>query len=304
MVSLPGFGVSGYRSFRTPQLIAPLGKVNLFAGQNNAGKSNILRFVRQFVRERPSKPTFLDMPSGTTQEAIPITLTIPVRLSDETISTFGRRRGGGSVTRAILQQLFRSAPLQLTGDELVWMRFLVDDTSNSAAWALDPNLTAEVAQALPPGVMTSLRDATLNLLGQSSSDDHENLRSIFNALGPFNNLPAVEVIEAFRQIRPGAEGEGEPNYNGVGLVRGLQRLERPTIDRHADEQRFLAVNRFLQAVLDDPTAQLKVPHDAKTIHVSRRNLTLPLENLGTGIHQVVILAAAATLLQDTVVCME
>ena len=32
--------------------------------------------------------------------------------------------------------------------------------------------------------------------------------------------------------------------------------------------------------------------------------TLPLESLGTGIHEVVILAAASTLLDNTIICIE
>ena len=44
-----GLGFSSYRSFTEPGVpLAPLGKVNLLAGQNNAGKSNVLRFLRDY----------------------------------------------------------------------------------------------------------------------------------------------------------------------------------------------------------------------------------------------------------------
>jgi hypothetical protein len=47
---LGGIGLAGYRSFRGPvQLVGPLGKVNLLAGQNNAGKSNVLRFAASYL---------------------------------------------------------------------------------------------------------------------------------------------------------------------------------------------------------------------------------------------------------------
>lgn len=43
---LQGFGIGGYRSFgQELQRIGPLEKVNLLVGQNNSGKSNVVRFV-------------------------------------------------------------------------------------------------------------------------------------------------------------------------------------------------------------------------------------------------------------------
>ena len=48
---LHGFGLSGYRSFgQELQRIGPLRKINLLIGQNNSGKSNVLRFVHGHYR--------------------------------------------------------------------------------------------------------------------------------------------------------------------------------------------------------------------------------------------------------------
>jgi predicted ATPase len=49
MVELVGIALSGYRSFAAGdvQFIAPLNKVNLLAGANNTGKSNVLRFAQR-----------------------------------------------------------------------------------------------------------------------------------------------------------------------------------------------------------------------------------------------------------------
>jgi hypothetical protein len=41
-----GFGIGGYRSFgKTVQRFGPCAKINLLIGQNNSGKSNVLRFL-------------------------------------------------------------------------------------------------------------------------------------------------------------------------------------------------------------------------------------------------------------------
>ncbi|WP_369541547.1 AAA family ATPase [Rhodococcus opacus] len=45
---LHGLCVRGFRSFHGDlQVIAPLGKITLIAGQNNSGKSNVLRCAHQ-----------------------------------------------------------------------------------------------------------------------------------------------------------------------------------------------------------------------------------------------------------------
>ena len=49
---IEGIGISGYRSFGGPiQLIGPFSKVNLFIGQNNSGKSNILLFLTYHYKQ-------------------------------------------------------------------------------------------------------------------------------------------------------------------------------------------------------------------------------------------------------------
>src|SRR4051794_698431 len=43
---IDGFGIAGYRSFgSTIQRFGPCSKVNIFIGQNNSGKSNILSYL-------------------------------------------------------------------------------------------------------------------------------------------------------------------------------------------------------------------------------------------------------------------
>ncbi|BCW57668.1 hypothetical protein StoSoilB20_10150 [Arthrobacter sp. StoSoilB20] len=64
------------------------------------------------------------------------------------------------------------------------------------------------------------------------------------------------------------------------------------------------MQEFVRAVLDDATVTIDVPHDLSTIHVTQRGRTLPIENMGTGVHEIVIIAAAATVVQDSIMCIE
>ncbi|MCI5139710.1 MAG: hypothetical protein D3922_15165 [Candidatus Electrothrix sp. AR1] len=48
MSIIPNLAIAGYRSFgREPQYFDQFAKINLFIGQNNAGKSNVLRFLTE-----------------------------------------------------------------------------------------------------------------------------------------------------------------------------------------------------------------------------------------------------------------
>jgi AAA15 family ATPase/GTPase len=47
---LYGFTISNFRNFGdSEQWISPLGRVNIFIGSNNSGKSNVLRFVKRIL---------------------------------------------------------------------------------------------------------------------------------------------------------------------------------------------------------------------------------------------------------------
>ncbi len=76
------------------------------------------------------------------------------------------------------------------------------------------------------------------------------------------------------------------------------------MDALDDQNRFRAIQQFLRTVTRNTDATLEMPHDNGTIHMSTGDKTMPLENLGTGIHQVVMLVAATTLLEKQIGCIE
>jgi predicted ATP-dependent endonuclease of OLD family len=114
------------------------------------------------------------------------------------------------------------------------------------------------------------------------------------------NPVEVALIPAFRRV-------GEPTdesfeYNGAGLIKKLVQLERP--ERGDSPKKFQDIMQFVREVTANDSAKLRIPASQKEILVEIDGRELPIESLGTGIHEVIILATNATLLENQVVCLE
>ncbi|GAA1415190.1 hypothetical protein AUR04nite_34380 [Glutamicibacter uratoxydans] len=146
-----------------------------------------------------------------------------------------------------------------------------------------------------------------NLIGKISSTSSTSkgyneaiiLRWIFNDVPPPRR---AFTVEGGRSIS--ADNDAEPDLNGASIKRRLLKLQNPTTDKLNDKNLFAKIQDFVRAVLDDDSITIEIPYDLSTIHVTQNGVTLPIENLGTGVHEVVILAAAATVVRDSILCIE
>ncbi|MFG3124223.1 AAA family ATPase [Streptomyces sp. NPDC048201] len=292
-----GLGISGYRSFgKDMQYSGPMSSVTLLAGQNNAGKSNFLRFLKKAASEAGEiKLEALDRPQGTTN--LPCLYAI-AHAPDDLLTAAGE---SGHAGNKLVRQLITHPSLQRANDGLVWLEF-------DANRQLVPTQFDRLIETFG-----NLAHLSRDLVGQWTDGPtlpalRTNAQNIFQRLANTRqaSIPVV-TIESFRQIQPltvEAAAKGS-SHEGLGLLPKLQRLQNPGAEHYrVDSARFAAVNRFLQNVLDDDSAQLEVQHNATTLNVHHAGKILPLDHLGTGIHQVVILAVAATVLERTLVCIE
>jgi len=69
-------------------------------------------------------------------------------------------------------------------------------------------------------------------------------------------------------------------------------------------ERFDRINRFLQEVTGKPEARLEIPHDRVHVLVHMDNKVLPLAALGTGVHEVVLIASFCTIHDGTMMGIE
>lgn len=305
-VILPGFGIQGYRSFRERADFATLRKVTLLAGQNNSGKSNVVRFLQSYLRDLVPARQWLDEPRPT---STPLELSVAYRL-DLTDAQAMRAVHAGFTPSSDWRELFATSFFRRTDDDLIWISYSQGSLRTAGAvdrplvgWEPSPAWAQRAASVLGPEHSATLARLS-RALTSGTADPATNLSNISRQLFPTSRLPEVQVIEAFRQILPDDSNPDAYSHSGRNLVRNLARLQNPLPQDRPDRAKFDAINRFAQQVLEDADVLIEVPATQDRILVHQRGNVLPLESLGTGIHQTIILATAATTLDQQLVCIE
>ncbi len=301
---IDGIGISEYRSFGCDlQRIGPFTKVNFFIGRNNSGKSNILYFLRYHYalilgRQDPGfKDVDRHIGSSSGKGAVELALKIGSENYNAITKRHEERIGCNPRLTQLIEKILQSETLShSTG--LAWFRYEQTDRNN-----LSPDLLDEILKEF---VLTNSDWSTLwQALTRNIGGDlrHQLIPETLHSLSPvLVPAPKIELIPAVRKVTKGDWSEGV--YSGAGLIDRLMQLQNPTFARLADTKAFEKINSFLQSVTGSHDAQIRIPHDKSTIMVEMDDKTLPLDSLGTGIHEVVILAAAATVLQEQVLCLE
>jgi hypothetical protein len=304
---IPHLLFGGYRSFgNPPQRFERFAIINLLIGPNNSGKSNVLRFIHEVYPKLASQQSRPTLNLGPLDQHRPGggSLRYGVRLSLATDSSgvfpevhnlvVPRLRNPGmreSMPQA-MRVLSRKAELDGTG-EAVWFEFGHHGPVSDDDWALAFKVLSD----------QELHHLWGNLTGSSGgSRDGHWIPGVIEKLTPAWRSVSTAMIPAIRSV--GGKGTQPDGFGGHGLIEKLARLQNPDVHQQSEKNKFARVNAFLQSVTDNETATLEIPYERDTILVHMNSKTLPLESLGTGIHEVIILAAASTILEGTVVCME
>lgn len=313
---LPGLAFSGYRSFaHEPQRLLFPTPVTVLAGVNNSGKSNVLRYVQHVLPQLRSTrnaqmpkqgPTLdvLDIPTGYRNRtdhvvSIPLTFTpLPAQELDEVF-----RRGHQDLDR-----IQRAVMTLLASDGVVWAEFIVaSDGLNPTPNQVEAGVHAAVAARGTNFAQQAFERGAVRALGGGTASMEYVVSAVLASMHQFATIPPVTTVSASRRVEINTEFDDDPHdwMSGRGLVKRLAELQNPVSQQWPESRaKWDAINEFVQHVLDDPDARLNIPHDVSTIQIETPRRVLPLANLGSGIEQVIVLAAAATIQSETLVCME
>ena len=314
---LKGFGFSGYRSFGDNLVkIAPLKKINMIIGQNNVGKSNIINFLssqyslfmskakgeRTYGQEQ--KPTFSDIDHPISDIKTSHRISFPI-FKDEVDDYIGKKLSGKGAQFAhkehlnsgYLKKLLTSACFS-DEDGNVWFTYKADNPNGS--FLLDISIDAVISIL----DRTEWQSLWQSLSGASGGDLKEHWVPDTIRLVSFvpDSVPKIEIIPAIRKI--GSAGSEAADFSGEGIIERLAKIQNPSLTDLSLKDKFISINKFVQNVLQNPSAQIEIPYQRDMIQVHMDGKSLPLESLGTGVHEVIIIAAASTLLDETILCVE
>ena len=325
-VLLKGFGFSGYRSFGNELVnIFPLRKVNLIIGKNNSGKSNIIRFLSEqysFFASQAGMEGGMSREKGTPFSNIDTHMSsqqadhrISFPICRDEVDDYIKNLIPQSNSHNRIKRSFKLAKRVLLSEQFsdkngnIWFTYKSSDINSRFLLEFD---IVELSKVL--GIreweelwnMLATNDQGYALLQEHTAHFdlmQDCIPKIMDKLSFIPaQIPSVEVIPAIRKI--GASGTQAHDYGGEGIIERLAKIQNPPRIKQADKQKFSAINTFVQEVVENKGAEIEIPYARDMILIHMDNKTLPLESLGTGIHEVVILAAAATLLENTILCVE
>jgi ABC-type dipeptide/oligopeptide/nickel transport system ATPase component len=301
-----GFGISGFRSFFGEiQLVAPLDKINVLAGQNNSGKSNILRFIADVVGGAEVSNGSLRLKQPLTEFDLPLELSNPsVRVALPV--SFPQE----SPVDEILESVLSSDALTLPESDWRWLIFEPSPQDSQNLLISDDQVGKAISNH---GSWESVFEHYLGHIGGGMIDPTFVMRGVLNFLAPTIKIPSVATISVSRRVANASTeyiggrviDPDKPWLDGAGIITKLNELQNPrSQDWAVATKKFGGINEFVRTVMGDQDIRVQIPHDLSTVQVVWPDKVLPLQNVGTGLHQVVILAAAATLLEETLVCIE
>ncbi|MER9415300.1 ATP-binding protein [Mesorhizobium sp. M0306] len=307
MLRLPiyGFKIEGFRSvYRDVQEIGPLEKINIFIGQNNSGKSNVIRYVSRYVSASLSgkapKPAATDIPRNgyTPKQYTWMLFPIDKALFAEVFGSKHEQFFDEIVT--IMRRLSTS-----TKDlKMIWLPIAETGSKIHKDKAIINSLVQRFSDQ-ETRRMYSLWSHINNSSGGSVEDWLPWFLETY--IKPFFRATSVVVIQALRRIDTRLE-EFRSEFGATAghdeIIDKLAALASPPWDQQQDRIRFAAIETFINSVLSRSDVKVEIPHDKSTININMDGRVLPVEALGTGLHQIILMAANVISVTNSIVCIE
>lgn len=290
-VILKAIAFAGYKSFGEQiQKLNYLSKINILIGPNNHGKSNVLKFIYDiYPKYQKSKGFSLDE--------------IDRPKPNYSILKIGIPFDGNKIPNGLSAQSTDTINRIIASIKKV--------QQENEAWFYFDNNKKCLIHDISDQIFTEIEDRELSKLwqeltrsgGGGGRTQHWE-PEILEYLTPNHPVYNIEVIPAIRSI--GNEKAITDSLCGKDMIPRLADLQRPDInDKYeSKKEQFQQINCFLRSVINKEDAEIEIPDNKSSIYVKIDKKVLPLESLGTGIHQVIIIATASTVINGKVICIE
>lgn len=265
-MKLTHLGISHFRSIgKKPVMIDLSKKITVLVGQNDCGKSNVLRGMELVCNLRDNEPRGLDGVDFHFRNR-----QLPLQVLSQTEFLQGPEGEKPKVERISFSVAYNAdSELALTSPDIMALDFPQTNFLSNAVghgakdvheWARDDRRKEDFRKA--------------NCVGMTFK---------FRTL-----LPTFCQIPQYRRI----DDKNEYSVEGAGVIKLLSEWQHPVIGHDEKRQKFDQVERLLRDLVGRPNVRLEIPYTHKEIVVCDGDLRLPLESHGTGIHQLIILAIA------------
>ncbi|WP_282781160.1 AAA family ATPase [Nocardia sp. CC201C] len=323
--SFAGFALSGYRSFSSEDLddIGPMGQIHLLVGKNNAGKSNALHAMSTVIAplrvgiaqlDKDLESTLQD--SRNTPHDSDRKATGKIRLGfkvDEKFIRHAREMNVISNDREerLFTTLFRSETFSAGHKDCAWFDFGFHPHSRQKNSVAIDVQTDQITTALnefnsqTQHAITGWVNTVSSRIRNASGGLQTNYERLVSSLQLHRLIPPTVGISAIRDLTSDSNSADSTWMNGRGLIQELAKLQRPEENTYTeDTARWNSLNAFIKDVLEDPTASIKIPYSQQDVLVSMREKTMSVRKLGTGISELIIMAAVFATSSEKMICVE
>jgi predicted ATPase len=307
-IFLSALSLENYRGIAAQQKMTDFKEFNFFIGANNAGKSTVLNFISRYMPfGRGKLPDLSDLEHHGGSSLNRVTAGLGCSVPEVVESFFEKFPYLNDATHrnTIMLVLKHLAD----DDGFIWINSSTPYDKKSARIQLDAK---ELMRKIPAHALAEIGHRLLNqndlryISRPTSTDDvrSQHIPKIIDAIQ--SCIPIVisetELIPAIREIGP--SGGDFKDFSGRGLIDQLADIQNPDHHHREDKDLFEKINGFLQTVTDRPEARIEIPNSKAHVLVNMDGRVLPLSSLGTGIQEVVMIAAFCTISSEKIICIE
>ena len=287
MEGLKAIGFKGYRSIgEKPVLLYPLKKVNFFVGPNNCGKSNILRYIST-RNTYPDPMTDLDYPNYNKT----IKKKKYVSLSFNEVYEFCNKFSIKSLASTI-----KNSDLFYPDEkyQIVWKSELTKDEMKEISekeiesnWRFhDDIMNKYYSRNFLDNMMQALSDFCRFCEGQE-----HNLETLY--------------IKADRDLY---DNNKNSFLNDSKIIDKLNEIVNNNPGELDNIEKAQSINSFVSSLIGEEI-KLKIPSERNTISITyeddfRGERERNIEQLGSGIHEVIYFAIVATINKSCLICID